>query len=149
MRPNRIAQSSLIILSEPSQSFFDSWENKVWFQCKNELIFCKSCDDFWCRKQKKAASPMEKAASDHLNAVAQLQSIHSRLAQAAAEVTCINALNARFMLVDDGFHYSFHHTIWTIRMALQSCIEQLGAHIGVLVPVAGDVESFVLCHMYQ
>lgn len=92
---------------------------------------------------------MEQAASDHLNAAAQLQSIHSRLAQAAAEVTSINALNARFMLIDGGFHNSFHHTIRTIRMAFQSCIEQLGTNIGVAVPIAGDVESFVFCHMYH
>lgn len=92
---------------------------------------------------------MEQAASFCLNVVAQLQSIHSRLAQAAAEVTSINALNARFMLVDDGFHNSFHHTIRTIRMALQCCIEQLGANIGVGIPIAGDVESFVFCHMYR
>ena len=52
------------------------------------------------------------------------------------------------MLIDNCFHCSFHYSVWTIWMALQRCIEQLGANIGVGVPIAGDVESFVLCHMY-
>lgn len=154
MRPNRSAQSRLKILSDSGLKLFDFWELAIveiiqaaGFQSKN-YVDSQENSSILLEYKKRVVQKLIHTTPHLLCLVfSPLQCKHSALAKTAREVASINALNARFMLVDNCFHYSLHHTVRTIRVTLQCCIEQLGAHVGVQVPVASDVESFVLCHM--